>query len=102
MTPRPSEVNDNSPEISITLDTLDKETPPHKPFSVVVSGTRYVFQDPGDLDWKVVPMAEQNPMLFVSSAVADPKKRNEFIALTIPACKMQRMITSYPDHYGIP
>lgn len=101
MPPRPRAVHDDSPDISINLDTLERETPPAKPFSAVVKGTRYVFRDVNDIDWKVIVMAEQNPMLFVSSAVED-KQRDEFIALDIPSWKMQKLITMYREHFGIP
>lgn len=92
----------DSPDISINLDSLQREVPDRKPFSVVVNGKRFVFRDIEDMDWKIVSLADQNPLLFISSGVEGDENREEFSELQFPLWKMRELIKAYRKHFGLP
>jgi len=101
MPPRARKPINDSPTVSLNLDTLQREGEPREPFSLVLGGKRYVFGDVQDVDWQQVIAALRNPYLFFRGIITE-KDQDEFFAQKMPTWKMNKLMESYLEHYGMP
>ncbi len=85
---------------ALDLDKLDREGAPG-PFDFVLEGRRYIMSDPQDVDWQDLLSAMQNPVMFFR-LVLPADDQTAFFTTRLPAWKMNKLMSAYQDHYGLP
>ncbi len=88
------------PAPALNLDTLEREGAPG-PFDFELDGRRYIMSDPKEVDWQDLLAAMQNPVMFFRLVLPADDQR-EFFKTRLPAWKMNTLMSSYQDHYGLP
>lgn len=91
--------------MSLNLDTLEREATT-EPFDVTLGKKNYVLLSPDEYDY--------NELLAVQTAIRDgrafdalvtivkPADREKFFANSLPAWKVNKLLTSYNEHHGLP
>lgn len=103
--PRPTRsrrVDQDKPVLSrvaLDLDALEREGA--GPFEVRLGGRVWTFADAMDLDYNDVMNAGEDPIGFLRIALP-PDDVDDFFALRIPLWKLQRLVTTYMEHSGVP
>lgn len=92
---------DKPAPVSLNLDTVEREGGDRPPFVFTLGGKRIQLADALELDWKILITAEKDPPQFYREAIMDDEQRKHFFAQKIPGWKMQRLMRSYFEHYGI-
>lgn len=85
---------------ALDLDALEREGAPG-PFDFTLEGRRYIMSDPKEVDWQDLLAAMQNPVMFFR-LVLPTDDQHEFFKTRLPAWKMNRLMESYQNHYGLP
>ena len=101
-------VHQLNPQISLNLDTLERETS-KKPFTFggTVKGEngeddRQVvlsFKDPADVEF--VDLATLESPIHLLRFVLDEDQREDLVALKLPSWKFQKLMEAYMAHYGL-
>lgn len=86
---------------ALDLDKIEREGGSPKPFDFVLDGKRYVMSDPQEIDWQDLLSAMSNPVMFFR-LVLPPDEQNEFFRTRLSAWRMNKLMTAYQDHYGLP
>ncbi len=94
----PANPNGDKPaDVSINLDTLDREGDDSTPFVVVLGGERFVFADLDDEDWQTVADIDEN----------DPREAlrlllgNRYAAFAehkLPLWKLRALLDAWREH----
>ena len=96
-----AEAKKTSDGVAFDLDALERESTT-TPFVAKVNGDVVNFADPQELDWQVLTnMDPRNPRSFLRSVIA-PDDQDAFFAAKIPGWKMNKLMESYLEHYGLP
>lgn len=93
--------SDTPASVALNLDTLEREASDQPAFVVTVGGKRVEFNDPQELDWQALALAQSNPAGFLREAIPDAKQQALFFSQKIPVWKLNRLILSYYNHYGV-
>lgn len=90
----------NARPAALDLDKLEREGTP-APFDFILNERRYIMSDPQEVDWQDLMAAFSNPHMFFR-LVLPPEDRSTFFDQRLPSWKMNKLVASYQDHYGIP
>lgn len=94
-----SSISDKPAEVSINLDTLEREQGPTKPYIAVLDGKRLVFSDPTEIPWQdLVDLNDPDEFARLCLPEGD---RETFLETPVPAWKMQALMKGFRDHYGM-
>lgn len=93
--------DDTAKKVGLDLDALEREGEQSEKFTFSFDGETYEMLDPSDIDWQDLLSGLRNPALFIRYAMSIDGQRS-FFAKRIPAWKMNKLMTAYQDHYGIP
>lgn len=85
---------------ALDLDALEREGGTPKPFDFVHEGKRYMLSDPQSIDWQDLIAAMRSPVLFLRM-VMPPEDHVDFFRSKMPSWKMNALMKSYQDHYGL-
>lgn len=85
---------------ALDLDKLEREGAPGT-FDFTLEGRRYIMSDPKEVDWQDLLAAMSNPVMFFRLVLPADDQR-EFFQTRLPAWKMNKLMQSYQDHYGLP
>ena len=89
-----------TPDVTINLDTLERETGPRPPFTFLHQGKVYGLVDPDEMDWQDLLIASRNPTyMFAKGLTADS---DGFFATQMPTWKMNALQAKYLEHFGLP
>lgn len=86
--------------VALDLDKLEREGAP-APFDFTLEGRRYIMSDPKEVDWQDLLSAMQNPVMFFRLVLPADDQRL-FFRTRLASWKMNQLMTSYQDHYGLP
>lgn len=89
-------------KVALDLDTLEREGDIPEPFVVRVKGKPITLADIQELDWQDLAAIAQgrNAHLFFQKVVhADDYEH--FIAAKISSWKMERLMETYLEHFGV-
>lgn len=89
-----------SSPVALDLDKMEREGAPG-PFDFTLEGRRYIMSDPQEVDWQDLLSAMQNPVMFFR-LVLPPDDQRAFFQTRLPSWKMNKLMTAYQDHYGLP
>lgn len=89
-------------KVVLDLDTLEREGAILEPFVINVKGRALTLLDVQELDWQDLAAIarSKDPHLFFVKAI-DSDDYEHFIAAKIPSWKMERLMQTYLDHFGI-
>jgi hypothetical protein len=88
-------------KVSLDLDLLEAEGHQVEPFTVRVGGQEFTFHNPREIDWQDILLAMRNPLMFVKYALGE-EQYAPFLAQRIPEWKMERLVSEFFKHYGMP
>lgn len=101
MTTTPLAAGDEPKKALFDLDALEREGAVAEAFTFQYEGEQFEMLDPQDIDWQNLLSGLRNPALFIRFAMPlETQKR--FFAKQVPAWKMNKLMTAYQEHYGIP
>jgi hypothetical protein len=99
---RPAAAQQDKPApVSLNLDTLEREGGTPEPFVVVLAGERLLLSDPAEVDWQKLMAAIRDPHVFFR-LIIPPDDHKTFFDATLPGWKMNKLMQSYMEHYGLP
>lgn len=84
-------------EVSLDLDTLEKESDPG-PFAFRAGGERFEVRDARDLDWQELLSVDLG-LDTLRVALGDDWTR--FKKVGLPAWKLDKVVDGYMRHYGL-
>jgi len=94
-------MSDTANKVGLDLDGLEREGDIPEKFTFVYEGDTYTMLDPQDIDWQELLSGLRNPALFIRFALPVEQQRT-FFAKRIPSWKMNKLMSAYQAHYGIP
>lgn len=87
-------------KVHLDLDALDRDGTQPGPFVFTLSGQRFVLDDPRDIDWQDLIIAQRNPLMFIKFTMGDEQYKS-FLALRVPEWKMERLMVEFWKHFGV-
>lgn len=94
----PANPNGDKPaDVSINLDTLDREGGEPKPFVVVLGGERFVFANLDDEDWQTVAdIDEDDPREALQLLLGE--RYDKFAEHKLPLWKLRALLDAWREH----
>lgn len=86
--------------VALDLDALEREGSV-APLDALIGGRVYVFSDPQSVDWQDLITAFGNPVTFFRLVLAK-EDHAEFFGTPLPVWKMNKLMDTYMEHYGLP
>lgn len=87
---------DKPADVTLNLDTLEREGEP-SPFVVVFGGTRYVFRNIDDEDWRTLAdIDESDPKEALKLLLG--KEYDDFAEHELPVWKLRKLLDSWREH----
>ena len=96
-----SDLDEQKSPVSLDLDDIEREGAIPDPFTFKFDGDVYQMFDPQEVDWQNLLSGMRNPALFVRFSMP-VEQQKKFFAKEVPAWKMNKLMTAYQDHFGIP
>lgn len=93
-------VEDDLSDVSVNLDTAEREGKRPKPFTFGIAGRRFSLPAADDLPWQDLVEALRSPLSFFLKAMG-PKDAADFLDMRFPQWKMNYLIKEYMTHYGM-
>lgn len=87
--------------VSLDLDVLEREGDIPGAFTFQFDGKSYQMLDPQEIDWQDLLAGMRNPALFVRFAMKLDDQA-DFFSKRVAAWKMNKLMESYVQHYGLP
>lgn len=92
-----SKNGDRPADVSLNLDTLEREGDEPQPFVVVLGGERFVFRNLDDEDWQLVAdVDEDDPREALRLVLGNEYER--FSAHKLPLWKLRQMLDAWREH----
>jgi hypothetical protein len=92
-------VSDTPADVTINLDTLEREHGPAAPFVAYLGGKRLVFEDPQEIPWQDL-LHLDDPEEFARLCLPEGQ-REHFLKHKVEAWKMNALMRGFKEHYGM-
>ncbi len=86
--------------VDLDLDTLERDGSRPGPYRIRLSGQVFEFQDPRDIDWQDLVMAQRNPLLFLKFCLGEEQYKL-FSVLPLPDWGMEKLMKGFFRHFGM-
>jgi hypothetical protein len=96
-----AETEPDKGRVAFDLDALEREGAVVESFTFQYDGETYKMLDPQEIDWQDLLSGLRNPAMFIRFALPLEEQRR-FFSKRVPAWKMNKLMTAYQEHYGIP
>ncbi len=87
-------------KVTLDLDALEREGDKKAPYSFRVGGEVFVLNDPREMDWQDLLIAQRTPLMFIQLCMGR-EVYERFLAIRIPEWAMEKLITDFFGYYGM-
>ncbi len=86
--------------VDLDLDAIERDGHRPGPFAFRMDGQEFTLNDPKEIDWQDLVVAQRNPLMFIRFTMGEAQYK-KFLVLRCPEWKMEHLMVAFFQHYGM-